>query len=83
MKETSDTEEVRKLLQQFQNGYKERNIEELDAFGFLYAQSEDIELIGIGAFERGGIEWFEGLDKIREIIRSDWEYWGLKQKAKI
>jgi hypothetical protein len=76
MKEISDTEEVRKLLQQFQNGYKERNIEKLDAFVSLFSQNEDIELIGIGAFERGGIEWFEGADKIREIIQSDWEYWG-------
>jgi len=33
-------------------------------------------LIGIGAFERGGVEWFEGLEKIKEIIQSDWEYWG-------
>ena len=76
MKAISDTEEVRKVLQQFQNGYMERNIEKLDAFISLFARSQDIELIGIGAFERGGIEWFEGVDKIREIIQSDWEYWG-------
>jgi hypothetical protein len=76
MKEIYDTEEVRKVLQQFQDGYKERNIEKLDAFISLFARSEDTELIGIGAFERGGIEWFEGADKIREIIQSDWEYWG-------
>ena len=76
MKERSDTEEVRNVLQQFQNGYKERNIEKLDEFVSLFVQHEDSELIGIGAFERGGIEWFEGVDKIREIIQSDWEYWG-------
>ena len=75
-KERSDTEEVRNVLQQFQNGYKERNIEKLDEFVSLFVQHEDSELIGIGAFERGGIEWFEGVDKIREIIQSDWEYWG-------
>ena len=56
MKEKTDTKEVRKLLQQFQNGYKERNIEKLDEFVSLFARSEDIELIGIGAFERGGID---------------------------
>lgn len=76
MKGPSDTEEVRNILHQFQNGYKERNIEKLDEFVALFVQDEEIDLIGIGAYERGGVEWFEGVDKIREIILPDWEYWG-------
>ncbi len=76
MKDIVDTKEVRCILQQFQNGYEERDIEKLDEFMSLFVQNEDVELIGIGAFERGGREWFEGLDAIREIIQSDWEYWG-------
>ena len=36
----------------------------------------DAELIGIGATTRGENEWFQGSKKIREIIESDWTYWG-------
>lgn len=74
--DTIVTTEVRKVLQQFQNGYKNRDLEKLDEFVSLFVQTEDIELIGIGASERGGYEWFEGRDKVREIVQSDWEYWG-------
>ena len=67
---------VRNMLGQFQDGYKERDLDHLDEFMALFTQTSEVELIGIGAFERGGVEWFEGLDKVREIIQSDWEYWG-------
>ncbi|MEA3337959.1 MAG: nuclear transport factor 2 family protein [Chloroflexota bacterium] len=76
MEDTIAIKEIRSILQQFQNGYKERDIEKLDEFVSLFVQNDDIELIGIGASERGGDEWFEGVDKVREIIQSDWEYWG-------
>lgn len=73
---TQNINDVRRKLQQFQDGYTNRNLEQIDAFMNLFVQNGDPELIGIGAAERGGYEWFEGLDKIREIIQSDWEYWG-------
>jgi len=76
MENKDENQAVRIALQQFQDGYTNRDIEKLDAFISLFDQSDDVELIGIGAFERGGIEWFEGIEKIREIIQSDWEYWG-------
>ncbi len=69
-------DEVRNILQQFQDGYTERKLDALEDFMSLFVQSSDVELIGIGAAKRGGVEWFEGTDKIREIIESDWEYWG-------
>ena len=69
-------EDVRSVLQKFENGYKERNLENLEEFLSLFIQISNVELIGIGASERGGVEWFEGIDKVREIIQSDWEYWG-------
>ena len=69
-------EEVRGVLQQFQEGYKVRDLSRLDAFMALFAPDEGIELIGIGASVRGGHEWFQGGDAIREIIASDWTYWG-------
>ena len=76
MKDKQNSKEVRSVLQKFQDGYKERNLEKLGEFITLFVQDGDIELIGIGASTRGGYEWFEGIDKVREIIQSDWEYWG-------
>lgn len=76
MEDTTAVKEIRKILEKFQHGYIKRDLEKLDQFLTLFAQDSDIELIGIGAFERGGIEWFEGIDKVKEIIKSDWEYWG-------
>ena len=76
MQETQSSKEVRDVLQKFQRGYDERNLAELEQFLALFVPSSAVELIGIGAAERGGYEWFEGIDKVREIIKSDWEYWG-------
>jgi len=69
-------EDIRELLQQFQDGYKERDVTKLDEFMTPFHQQDDIELIGIGAAVRGGHEWFEGAQAVREIIESDCTYWG-------
>lgn len=69
-------QQIRTALQRFQDGYTHRQMDRIDEFLQLFVQEGEPELIGIGAFERGGAEWFEGLEKIREIILSDWEYWG-------
>jgi len=68
--------EVRDVLQKFQEGYTARNLTLLDEFMDLFVQSHEAELIGIGASVRGGSEWFQGLKQIRDIIESDWTYWG-------
>ncbi|MBN1667243.1 MAG: nuclear transport factor 2 family protein [Anaerolineales bacterium] len=69
-------EEVRQVLQHFQDGYTARDVSHLDAFMQLFVQSDEIELIGIGASARNANEWFQGLECIREIVESDWQYWG-------
>jgi hypothetical protein len=48
----------------------------LDDFIDLFAAGQEIELIGVGASVRGGAEWFQGTEQVREIIESDWRYWG-------
>ena len=73
---TSEVERIRKVLARFQDGYIARDLSKLDEFLEMFAQSDDVELIGIGASVRGGSEWFEGLEPIREIVESDWTYWG-------
>lgn len=68
--------EVRRVLQAFQDGYTARDLEALDDFMELFTQESEPELIGIGAAQRGGSEWFQGRAQIREIVESDWTYWG-------
>ena len=67
---------VRQVLQRFQDGYSARDIAQLDAFMDLFVAGAEPELIGIGAVARNQNEWFEGAPRIREIVESDWTYWG-------
>jgi hypothetical protein len=67
---------VRGVLQKFQDGYTSRDKSKLDEFMGLFAPTDEIELIGVGASERRGNEWFQGRAAIREIIEGDWTYWG-------
>jgi len=68
--------DVHQLLQRFQDGYTARDITKLDEFMELFLPSDEIELIGIGAVARNQHEWFQGIERIREIVESDWQYWG-------
>lgn len=72
----SDPAAVRAALQAFQDGYTARDTAAVDAFMQLFAQHDGIEMIGVGASKRGGTEWFEGRDRVREIVIGDWTYWG-------
>ena len=76
MSTQNETEQVRTILQKFQDGYTTRDKSKLDEFMELFAPTDEIELIGVGASERGGNEWFNGRAAIREIIEGDWTYWG-------
>ena len=69
-------EEVRAVLQQFQDGYLARDVTRLDEFMRLFASDEDIELIGVGGAKRAANEWFVGQAAIRDIVEGDWTYWG-------
>jgi hypothetical protein len=70
------TAQVRRVLRQFQDGYTARDLARLDQFMELFVHEDNPELIGIGASVRGGNEWFVGPEAIREIVESDWTYWG-------
>jgi len=69
-------EDVRIILQQFQDGYRARDLDKLDDFLNLFVQDDDVEFIGIAAVRRSENEWFQGLKAIGEIVESDWKYWG-------
>lgn len=76
MSPTDVTKAVRATLQAFQDGYSARDFDRLDEFMDLFVPDESIELIGIGAAERGGDEWFQGPAAVRDIVEGDWKYWG-------
>jgi len=69
-------EDVRAVLQKFQDFYTARDEKNLDAVMSLFLEREDIEMIGIGAQKPNGREWFLGREQIRDIISGDWQYWG-------
>ena len=53
MSTQNETEQVRTILQKFQDGYTTRDKSKLDEFMELFAPTDEIELIGVGASERG------------------------------
>ena len=72
----SDVTDIQQGLRQFQEGYAARDASKLEAFMELFVPGDEAELIGIGASAPNQHEWFRGREKIREIIQSDWKYWG-------
>jgi hypothetical protein len=69
-------EDVRSVLEKFQEGYSERKVEKLDSFMDLFAAEADIELIGTGGIEPGEEEWCLNRKTIRQRVEDDWNYWG-------
>lgn len=69
-------EQVRAVLQKFQDLYMARDESRLDEIMSLFSEDPQTEMIGIGAEKRGGNEWFQGPMQIRDIIAGDWQYWG-------
>jgi hypothetical protein len=69
-------EDVRSVLDKFQEGYTRRNLEELDSFMELFAPEADIEMIGTGGIDPGDEEWCLNRKSIRQLVEDDWNYWG-------
>jgi len=71
-----DNEEVRVLLQRFQDGYSQRDLATLESFLELFVNTDDLEVIGTNAVEPGRGEWCRGRAAVRQLVKSDWEGWG-------
>jgi len=69
-------DEVRALLQEFQDGYSKRDVAELDAFMELFVTSDELEVIGTNTVAPGQGEWCRGVEATRELIKNDWKEWG-------
>lgn len=69
-------DEILRALERFQEGYLKRDENGLDSFMQLFADSQDLEVIGTGGIDPGGDEWCLGLEAARELVKNDWEGWG-------
>ena len=69
-------QDIIRTFNKFEQGYKDRNIGAIDSFMELFSDAPDAQMLGIGATEPGEYEWLTGKSEIKEIILSDWQYWG-------
>jgi hypothetical protein len=66
--------EIRSLMQAFQDGYIQRDLNQTDAFMQLF--TEDAEVIGTNGVRPAEGEWYMDRSSARELVAGDWEGWG-------
>jgi hypothetical protein len=67
-------EEIRQLMQAFQEGYTQRDLHQVDTFMQLF--TTDAEIIGTNGIKPGMDEWYRDSAAARELVHGDWESWG-------
>jgi SnoaL-like domain len=67
-------QEIRSLLQTFQDGYTRRDIARLDSFMDLF--TPNAEVIGTNGVKPGASEWYTSRDSARQLVEGDWNWWG-------
>jgi hypothetical protein len=67
-------DEIRTLLQTFQNGYTRRDLTQVDAFMQLF--TAEAEVIGTNGVRPGVDEWYMDRASARELVAGDWQGWG-------
>jgi ketosteroid isomerase-like protein len=67
-------DEIRSLLQTFQDGYTLRDVTQIDSFMELF--TADAEVIGTNGVKPGVDEWYVDRASARELVAGDWQDWG-------
>lgn len=67
-------DEIRLLMQAFQDGYMRRDPAQVDRFMELF--TADAEVIGTNGVRPGEGEWYLNRASARELIEGDWQNWG-------
>ncbi|MBK8417548.1 hypothetical protein [Candidatus Villigracilis saccharophilus] len=67
-------DEIRSLLQKFQDGYTQRDLSQVDSFMELF--TADAEVIGTNGIKPNMDEWYMNRISARELVAGDWEGWG-------
>ena len=70
----NSNDEIRFLMQAFQDGYTRRDLSQVGAFMQLF--TEDAEVIGTNGVRPGKGEWYMDRVSARELVAGDWEGWG-------
>lgn len=68
-------QDVSAVLKRFQAGYDKRDISKIDEYVRDLFDSEDVLVIGTRAYAPGDGEWCEGIEKVKELVAWDWQYW--------
>ncbi|MBN1287938.1 MAG: nuclear transport factor 2 family protein [Anaerolineae bacterium] len=76
LQDEATLQDIRAVLNEFQLGYTERDLDALDDFVELFAPGVEVEVIGTGGVVPGDEEWCAGREMVQELIANDWEYWG-------
>jgi hypothetical protein len=66
--------EIRALLQAFQDGYTRRDLSQVDVFMDLF--TAEAEVIGTNGVRPGQDEWYLDRAAARELVAGDWQGWG-------
>ena len=67
-------DEIRSLMQKFQDGYTKRDLTQVDSFMELF--TEDAEVIGTNGIKPREGEWYMDRASTRELVEGDWKGWG-------
>lgn len=64
--------QIKEVLKKFQDGYTKRDVKVIDEYmEELFLKDEDVLIVGTG-----DDEWFLGFEEAKELVESDWKYWG-------
>ncbi|MCM1989170.1 nuclear transport factor 2 family protein [Oceanirhabdus seepicola] len=67
-----DIIDIKDVLRRFQEGYTNRNVDNLDNYmNDLFINDDRIITVGTSRSE-----WCFGLNELRELLESDWKFWG-------
>ncbi|MCK5129026.1 MAG: nuclear transport factor 2 family protein [Clostridiales bacterium] len=69
-------EDIIKTFETFQEMYTLRDKDNIDVFMMLFSDDDDVQMLGVGATVPDKYEWYRGKDEIKDIVLSDWTYWG-------
>jgi len=67
-------DEIRLLMQKFQDGYTKRDLTQVDTLIELFIK--DAEVIGTNRIKPNSGEWYMDRESARELVAGDWEGWG-------
>ena len=71
-----ENDDVIAVLNKFQDGYARRDLSRVDEYVRDLFDSEDVLVIGTASHKLGDGEWCEGIEKVKKLVRWDWQYWG-------